>query len=154
MYLEPFRDTVQFALRNKTSIAPFLLVNIILIGLLSYGLIQSNNMSDDEKKTHSYVEIALALVGSFPVLILFGVFTIVTLVGFIIRRVSSNRLLLFLFYGLIFIILNPVSLTALRILLHDTLNDQQQNIIAGITIPLTLLISYLTVLVFNGFFMH
>ena len=160
MKFPPIYDTLtDHAWRLKREIAPFFLPLIIFIGLIIYRLANSNNMSDDEKKKLSYAEIALASVGSFPVLLLFGIVVMVSLIGIMMLFVGINKfryehLFLLPFYYITFIILNPVSLTALRMFLHDKLTEQQQNIIAGITIPVAVYMMYLTVLTFGGFFFN
>jgi hypothetical protein len=152
MRFPPLNDTMRSVWRLKNQIMPFFLVNIILIGLIAYGLANSQTMITDEKKTLSYAEIALAFVGSFPVLVFFGLISIALLYT-IITQFTSEPLYPLLFFAPIFIILNPFSLTGLRMLLQDKLSEQQNNIIAGITIPVAVLISYLTVLVLDGWFM-
>jgi len=152
MQLPPFHTTIQSAWRLKGAVIPFFLVNIILIGLIAYGLIHSDTMTEDEKKNISYAEIALSFVGSFPVLLLFGFFSIGALYV-ILTRFTSKPLYAFLFMAPVFLLLNQFSLTGLRLLLQGTLSEQQQNIIAGITIPVTFFISYLTIHVFDGTFM-
>ena len=149
--------------------SPYFLPLIILIGLLIYRLATSNNMSDDAKKKLSYAEIAFSVVGSLPVLAWFGFVVIGMVFGLILFAIGGfgllsggnnkpsnffKSLLGMLFYVITFIILNPVSLTALRIHLHDTLTEQQQNIIAGITIPVAVYMMYLTVLLNGGFFFN
>ena len=158
MNFPPIYDTLtRNAWRLKRDIAPFCLPLIILIGLIIYRLANSNNMSDDEKKKLSYAEIALASVGSFSVLVFFGIVVILSLVVIIlmfigIKEFTSKVLFVLPFFVITLIILNPVSLTALRMILHDKLTEQQQNIIAGITIPVAVYMMYLTVLLFGGFF--
>lgn len=166
MNFPPIYDTLtRNAWRLKRDIAPFFLPLIILIGLIIYRLANSNNMSEDEKKKLSYAEIALASVGSFPVLVWFGIVVILSVITVILFFIGlftgyyKNKsgklyegLLLLPFYYITFIILNPASLTALRMFLHDKLTEQQQNIIAGITIPVAVYMMYLTVLLFGGFF--
>jgi hypothetical protein len=169
MNFPPIYDTLtRNAWRLKRDIAPYFLPLIVLIGLLIYRLATSNNMSDDAKKKLSYAEIAFSVVGSLPVLAWFGfvviggiVFTLILFAigGFGFFSGGNNKpsnfykdIPILLLYFITFIILNPVSLTALRIHLHDTLTEQQQNIIAGITIPVAIYVMYLTVLIFSGFF--
>ena len=168
MNFPPIYDTLtRNAWRLKRDIAPFCLPLIILIGLIIYRLANSNNMSDDEKKKLSYAEIAFSVVGSLPVLAWFGFVVMGMVFGLILFASGGFGLLsggnnkpsnfykdipIILLYFITFIILNPVSLTALRIHLHDTLTEQQQNIIAGITIPVAVYMMYLTVLLFGGFF--
>jgi len=166
---------IREAWRLKEDVAPSFLFLIILIGLIIYRLATSNNMSDDAKKKLSYAEIAFATVGSLPVLAWFGFVVIGTVFTFILffsgalgfLRGGINKsfnsfnffnflkgMLKPLFFLITFVILNPVSLTALRMFLHDKLTEQQQNIIAGITLPVAIYFMYLTVLIFNGFFIH
>jgi hypothetical protein len=59
---------------------------------------------------------------------------------------SFAKLILF---GVLFIVFNQLTLTGLRMLLHDVLSEQQQNIISGITIPVIIINSYFTL----GFFL-
>jgi hypothetical protein len=154
MQLPPFHKTIQSVWRLKGSVSFlfFILVNIIFIGLIAYGLIHSDTLTGDEKKNISYAEIALSFVGSFPVLLLFGFFSIGALYV-ILTRFTSKPLYAFLFMAPVFLLLNQFSLTGLRLLLQGTLSEQQQTIITGITIPVTLFISYLTIHVFDGTFM-
>jgi hypothetical protein len=160
MKVPPIYDTLTHnEWRLKKYTAPFFLPLIILIGLIIYRLANSNNMSDDEKKKLSYAEIALASVGSFSVLVFFGIVVILSLVVIIlmfvgIKEFTSKVLFVLPFFVITLIILNPVSLTALRMILHDKLTEQQQNIIAGITIPVAVYMMYLTVLLNGGFFFN
>ena len=172
MNFPPIYDTLtRNAWRLKRAIAPYFLPLIVLIGLLIYRLATSNNMSDDAKKKLSYAEIAFSVVGSLPVLAWSGFVVIGVVIGMVVALIVlisgggfgflsggnnkfSNfyKVIITLFYVITFVILNPVSLTALRMHLHDTLTEQQQNIIAGITIPVAIYVMYLTVLIFSGFF--
>ena len=161
-YVEMYIPSLYLTLHT----APFFLPLIILIGLLIYRLATSNKMSDDVKKKLSYAEIAFSVVGSLPVLALFGFIVMGMVFGFILFAMGGfgffsgkpsnffKSLLIMLFYVITFVILNPVSLTALRIHLHDTLTEQQQNIIAGITIPVAIYFMYLTVLLNGGYFFN
>ena len=53
----------------KGANAPFLVANLVLIGLISYRLIKGGEMPEDEKKNISYAEIAFSFIGSFVVLV-------------------------------------------------------------------------------------
>ena len=156
MDIPAFYPTLQQAWRLKWTIAPYILANIVLIAVIMYRLLKSKDISDDTKKTLSYIELAFSFAGSFPVLILFCLFSLMILMGFLLHRSGFpyiKQLYLFLFYFSIFTLVNPFSLTGLRLMLKDKLSEQQHNIISSLTIPVALLISYLTVLVFNGYFL-
>jgi len=149
MKIPTLNDIGRASLRFKKFSIPFLLVNIALMGVLIYRLANSNSISNDEKKKLSYAEIGLSLAGGLPVLYIFIMLFIVTIyihtTHVYIPLSSFVKLILF---GVLFIVFNQLTLTGLRMFLHDVLSEQQQNIISGITIPVIIINSYFTL----GFF--
>lgn len=56
--------------REKYSLGPIILSHVILIGLITYRLIKTNELSEDEKKKISYAEILLSFIASLFILYL------------------------------------------------------------------------------------
>lgn len=137
--------------RQKQSNAPFILANIILIGLACYRLIKGGEISKDEDTKLSYADITFSFIGSFIVILLCLVFIFALLFG------SGNNTLIqtivFLFVLLGILVLNPFTITMLRVGLDDKLSAQQKNILSAITIPSSLLSIYLTANIWNGYFL-
>jgi hypothetical protein len=136
--------------------APFLIANLVLIGIISYRLIKDNEISKDEKKNISYAEIAFSFIGSFVVLAwcciaiilaLFGVSGIQPWPRPYMRRVYLLLISLSIFS------LTPFTNTVLRVALSDKLSDLQEKIISGFAILSALLGVYFTANVLNGAFL-
>ena len=147
--------TAQEIWRQKWWNAPFLIANIVLIGLICYRLIGWNEISKDEKKNISYAEIAFSFIGSFVVfgwcclitfLALFGVSGIQPWPRPYMRRVYLLLISLSIFS------LTPFTNTVLRVALDNKLSDLQEKIISGFTILSALFSIYFTANVFNGVF--
>jgi hypothetical protein len=146
-------STIQSVQNDKWTYAPFFLANIILIGLISYRLIKSKDLSNDDKTSISYGELALSFLVSFPTLVFFGLFGILA-IFVLITKFDFGPIYFIMFAFLMLVILNPFTLTAVRVGLNDALSDQQQTILSVLAIPISLLSSYITVLINSGFFMY
>lgn len=138
-------------LKQIWTLGPIYFTQVFLIGLISYSLIKSESLSDDEKKNISYSELAVSFVASFIILIVFLIslwFSIITLFF------GRNKFLfnhIYSFIGCLFILLfNPFSLTLLRVSLQDKITEQQKNVLSGITIPITIYTAYLTTVLAIG----
>ena len=131
--------------------APFILANIILIGLACYRLIKVGEISKDEDIKLSYADITFSFIGSFVIILLCLVFIFALLFG------SGNngfiKTIVFIFVLLGILVLNPFTITMLRVGLDNKLSAQQKNILSGITIPSSLLSIYLTANIWNGYFL-
>lgn len=142
--------TIQSLWRHIDVVGPLLLANIILIGLIIFGFVKSNELTQDENMKLFYTELIFALIGNFVVLLYSGFFIFLAIFG----RTSAPIIyrVLYLLVGLlIFLLLNPFSITVLRVALNDKLSEQQKNILSGLTIPLVLFATYLTVNINNGY---
>jgi hypothetical protein len=145
-------NTLQSVWHEKWFNGTFILANIILIGLISYRLINSNVLSEDEKVKLSYAELILSAIGSFVVL-LFGILLVFLFIFGKGRGPIHKLFLMAIQLIVMFLVLNPFSMTILRLTLDDKLTDQQKNIISGLTIPVALFTCYLTPNVNNGYFL-
>lgn len=139
--------------KHKWINAPFLIANILLIGLISYGLIKDNELSEDEKKNLSYAEIAVSFIGSSIVLLVYCIFILMSVSGIwdILTRThlygrtdSITGIVVPLLVVSSLLLLTPFTITVLRVGLNTKLSGQQKNIMAGITIPSALWSIYLT----------
>lgn len=151
--LASLSSMAQLIWKYKWFNAPFLIANILLIGLISYGLIKDNELSEDEKKNLSYAEIAFSFIGSSIQLLgyciiimkcfaaIWDTLTRTHLYGRI-YLITQNIVSLLVASSLLLFI--PFTITALRVGLNTKLSVQQKNIMAGITLPLALLSIYLT----------
>lgn len=146
------RSTAEAFWGYKWINAPFLVANLVLIGLISYGLIKTNELSEDEKKNLSYAEIAVSFVGSsaallgYCFLILMGVSTIWISFPGTHMYVSIQRVIILLVLSCL-LLLTPFTITVLRVGLNTTLSAQQKDILAGITIPSALWSIWVTIFV-------
>ena len=129
--------------REKYSLGPIILSHVILIGLITYRLIKTNELSEDEKKKISYAEILLSFIASL--FILYLIFFTFLMFGLSIQRNPSINMLGFLFYPLLFLLLTPFSLTAFRVGLQDKLSTHQDNILSGLVILSTLIYGRYTI---------
>lgn len=138
------RSTIMETLwREKYSLGPIILSHVILIGLITYRLIKTNELSEDEKKKISYAEILLSFIASL--FILYLIFFTFLMFGLSIQRNPSINMLGFLFYPLLFLLLTPFSLTAFRVGLQDKLSTHQDNILSGLVILSTLIYGRYTI---------
>ena len=135
--------------KQKYTIGPMLLSQIVLIGLITYRLIKSNKLSDDEKKKISYAEIPISFIASL--FIIYLIFITFYLYGSSVIRNPGINSLGFLFYLLLFLLLTPFSLTVIRVGLRDKISEQQKDIISGLTILSTLIYSHFTLGIGTGY---
>jgi hypothetical protein len=149
MSLPSLSYTAKSIWRIKEHNAPFLIANIILIGLIGYRLAKDSEMSKDEKKNISYAEIAFSFIGSLIVL-LWCCAIIMILFG--TSRHSYLTRVLYLLVPISILLLSPFSSTVLQVALDNKLSDLQEKIISGFTILSALFSIYFTANVLNGAF--
>lgn len=149
--LPTLTSTLESIWRQKIPNAPIILANLILISLACYRLIKSDEISKDEGRKLSYADITLSFIGSFVVILLCLVFIFALLFGSGNNGFIKTIVIILVLLGIL--VLNPFTITMLRVGLDTKLNDQQKNILSGITIPSSLLSIYLTANIWNGYFL-
>ena len=107
---------IQSLWRQKYTVGPMILAHIILFGLISYRLIESEKLSDDEKKYLSYSELALSFVANIVVFLIM-IFAFIFSLSLALRMKNYNFFtdIRGLFLILFMLILNPIVLTLLRV---------------------------------------
>jgi L-cystine uptake protein TcyP (sodium:dicarboxylate symporter family) len=148
--------TAQEIWRLKWANAPFLIANIVLIGLICYRLIGWNDISKDEKKNISYAEIAFSFIGSFVVLLLCCILIPLLFISLFIGKTNLSYIqrVSYLIFYISILLLTPFSSTVLRVGLDNKLSVLQEKIISGFTILSALFSVYYTANVFNGAFFN
>ncbi len=150
--LPSLRYTAESIWRQKGYNAPFIIANILLIGLIGYRLIKDNEMPKEEKKNISYAEIAFSFIGSFTVLLWCSIVILVHVFSLLFRT-STKPYITQMTYLIVYIsilLLSPFSTTVLQMALDNKLSDLQEKIISGVTILSALFSIYFTANFFNG----
>jgi len=141
-------------LRSIGTLGPVFIAQVLLIGLISYRLIKSSELTEPDKKKMSYVELVLSFAASFLFIFIYVVFGI--LGGIKILSFGTPRDIFFglrtIFISLILLIfLTPFGLTTLRVALQDKLTEQQKIVLSGLTVPLTVAICWYGLLFTTGY---
>lgn len=96
------------------------LAGIALIGIIAYRLITP--VSDDTKKNLSYAELGLSFVTSFQVLLYsLGLCYLMIVIGGLTKM--NSMALMFIICAVVGLLINPFTLTLIRLSFKDKLND-------------------------------
>jgi hypothetical protein len=119
-------------MRNKKEWAFLILIAALsLVGLSVYRLVEDKNLSTSEKETLSYIELGLSFV--VPLYYIIGSISLLLL-----TRLHYPLLIV---YFLLFLAVSPIGLTSLKLALKDQLTEFQEQVLVGLTIVSTVLIT-------------
>ena len=120
-----------YFMRQSYILLPIFIAAVSLIGILVYKLVEDKNLSDSEKETLSYVELGL----SFVVPLYF------IIVGISILLLTRLHYPLLIVYFLLFLAVSPIGLISLKLALKDRLTELQEQVLVGLTILSTVVIT-------------
>ena len=118
-------------------LGPIYISSSILTCLILYRLIKSSELSEDQKKTISYYEIALSFISSF--IMIFFTWMFMTMAITFMFSANNKKLLrnniFIIFVSILYLLLSPFGLTLIRVSLDKTLTENQKDIISYLTLP-------------------
>ena len=127
-------------IRQAYILVPIFIAAVSLIGISVYKLVEDKNLSTSEKETLSYVKLGLSFVVPFY-------FIIVGISLLLITRMDYPALIV---YFLLFLALSPIGLTSLTLALKDQLTELQEQVLVGLTILSTVVITRYELMVALG----
>ena len=118
-------------IRQAYILVPILIAAVSLIGISVYKLVEDKNLSTSEKETLSYVELGLSFVVPFYFII----------VGISLLLITRLHYPLLIVYFLLFLAVSPIGLISLTLALKDQLTELQEQVLVGLTILSTVVIT-------------